>query len=85
MDPLRIVVRVACAYVLLLVLVRLAGKTAVNHASPFEFVFALVLGDLVDDAIWAEVSASTFVAASGALFVVHTALDFARYRAGFSR
>lgn len=85
MDPGRILVRVAFAYVVLLVLIRLTGKTAVKHASPFEFVLALVLGDLVDDAIWAEVSASTFVAATGALFIVHTALDVVRYRAGLSR
>ncbi len=85
MDPLRIVVRVACAYVLLLVLVRLAGKTTVKHASPLDFVTALIAGDLVDDAVWAEVNASVFVVAAGSLFMVHAAVDYVRYRAGLAR
>lgn len=85
MDPLRIVVRVVCAYILLLVMVRLAGKTAVKHASPLDFVTALILGDLVDDAVWAEVNASVFVVATGSLFMVHAAVDYVRYRAGFAR
>jgi uncharacterized membrane protein YcaP (DUF421 family) len=82
MDLGRIVIRVVFAYVVLLVLIRLTGKTAVNHASPVEFVLAMVLGDLVDDAVWAEVNASTFVVAAGALFFVHTAFDLTRFRAG---
>ena len=85
MDPLRIVIRVAFAYVLLLVFVRLAGKRAVKHASPFDFVTALILGDLVDDAVWAEVNASVFVVAAGALFMAHTVFDYARYRTGVTR
>ncbi len=85
MDPLRIVVRVVCAYILLLVLVRLAGKTAVKHTSPLDFVTALIVGDLVDDALWADVNASVFVVAAGSLFMMHAALDYARYRAGLAR
>jgi uncharacterized membrane protein YcaP (DUF421 family) len=85
MDPLRIVVRVVFAYLVVLVFLRLTGKRAVKHASPFDFVVALILGDLIDDALWAEVNASTFVVASGALFFVHTAFDLARYRSGLAR
>jgi len=85
MDPLRIVVRVAFAYAVLLVLMRLAGKRAVKQASPFDFTVALVLGDLVDDLVWAEVNASAFVAATGMLLFVHTAFDLLRYRAGLRR
>jgi uncharacterized membrane protein YcaP (DUF421 family) len=85
MDPLRIVVRVVFAYLVVLVFLRLTGKRAVKHASPFDFVVALILGDLIDDALWAEVNASTFVVASGALFFVHTAFALARYRSGLAR
>jgi len=82
MDPLRIVARVAFAYVLLLVFIRLTGKTAVNHAAPLDFVVALIVGDLIDDVLWGEVNASVFIVAAGALFLVHTALDLIRFRIG---
>ena len=85
MDPLRVVARVVFVYVVLLIFVRLAGKTAVKHSSPLDFVTALIVGDLVDDALWAEVNASVFVAAAGSLFVMHAALDYARYRVGLAR
>lgn len=82
MDPLRIIVRVVFAYVVLLVLVRLSGKRTVKQANPFDFTVALILGDLVDDLVWAEVNGSVFVAAAGMLVFVHTAFDLLRYRAG---
>lgn len=82
MDPLRIVLRVGVAYVVLLALVRVSGKRLVKQGSPFDFTVALVVGDLVDDLLWAEVSASLFVAAAGMLVFVHTAFDLVRYRAG---
>jgi uncharacterized membrane protein YcaP (DUF421 family) len=82
MDPLRIVVRVVFAYVLLLVLVRLGGKRLVKQASPFDFTLALIIGDMVDDLLWGEVDGSIFVTAVGVLFLIHAAVDFLRYRAG---
>jgi uncharacterized membrane protein YcaP (DUF421 family) len=81
-DPFRIVVRVLFAYVLLLLLVRLSGKRSVKHGSPVDFTVALILGDMVDDVLWAEVSAAAFVVATGALMTVHVAVDLLRVRAG---
>jgi uncharacterized membrane protein YcaP (DUF421 family) len=81
MDPLRIVVRVVFAYVVLLVLVRISGKRLVKQGTPFDFTVALVLGDLIDDLVWAEVNASVFVVAAGMLMFVHAAFDLLRYRA----
>src|ERR671912_317017 len=49
MDPLRIVARVLFAYVVLLVLVHVGGKRIVRHATPFDFVLSLILGDMMDD------------------------------------
>jgi len=63
------------AYVLLLVLVRISGKRAVKQENAIGLVMALVLGDLVDDAIWREVSAAMFVAATGTMFLVHAVLE----------
>ena len=80
MDPFRILVRCVFAYVVLLVFVRLSGKRSVKHANTFDFVLALILGDLVDDLLWAEVAASTFVVATGVLMTFHTTLDLLRFR-----
>jgi uncharacterized membrane protein YcaP (DUF421 family) len=84
-DPLRILVRCVFAYVVLLLFVRLSGKRAVKHANTFDFVLALVLGDMIDDFLWAEVGASAFVIATGVLMTVHTAVDVLRFRAGAMR
>jgi len=81
-DPLRIALRAIFAYVVLLVLIRLSGKRSVKQANVFEFTVAIVLGDLVDDMVWAEVAASQFLAAAGVLMLVHVAFDRARFRVG---
>ena len=80
MDPLRIVARVLFAYVVLLVLVRVGGKRLVRHASPFDFALSLILGDMVDDLLWAEVDAAVFVVAAGVLVMIHVAMDLLRFR-----
>lgn len=85
MDPLRIVIRVVFAYVVLLAFIRLSGKRGVKQANVFDFTVAIVLGDLVDDMLWAEVPASQFVVATGMLMIVHVALDLVRFRTGAGR
>jgi uncharacterized membrane protein YcaP (DUF421 family) len=75
MDPLRIVARVLFAYVMLLVLMRLSGKHTLKQGSAFDFTLALVLGDMVDDMIWAEVNASAFVVGTLILLLAHRAAD----------
>ena len=80
MDPLRIVARVLFAYVVLLVLVRVGGKRLVRHASPFDFALSLILGDMVDDLLWAEVDAAVFVVGAGVLVMIHVAMDLLRFR-----
>jgi uncharacterized membrane protein YcaP (DUF421 family) len=81
MDPLRIAVRAAFVFVFLLAMVRISGKHTVNQGTPFDFVLALIVGDLVDDLVWAEVSASTFVAAAGTLFVANIVSSAMTWRA----
>lgn len=67
MDPLRLVARCVTSYVVLLLLLRLAGARSVKHASPLDFVVALIVGDLIDDALWAEVPIAQFIVASATL------------------
>jgi uncharacterized membrane protein YcaP (DUF421 family) len=73
MDPLRVAVRCVLAYVFLLVVLRLAGKQAVRQATTFDFVLALILGDLIDDALWAEVPVAQFVVATTTLVLLKLA------------
>jgi uncharacterized membrane protein YcaP (DUF421 family) len=85
MDPLRIAARVVFAYVVLMVMVRVSGKRTVRHASPFDFTLTLILGDMVDDLLWAEVDASVFVVAAGMLVIMHIVIGLAQMRAATSR
>jgi uncharacterized membrane protein YcaP (DUF421 family) len=83
MDPLRIAARALFAYGIVLVLIRLTGKRTVRHGSALDFTIALVVGDLVDDMIWAEVPVGQFIVAAMMLFMVHITLDVARFRSSF--
>jgi uncharacterized membrane protein YcaP (DUF421 family) len=81
MDPLRILARVLLSYVLLLILMRAGGKRLVRHASPLDFALSVIIGDMIDDLLWAEVDASVFVVGVGVLLLIHVALDLVRFRA----
>ena len=60
MDLWRIAVRALAAYVYLLVMTRASGKRVVSQATPFDFVVSLIIGDLIDDFLWAEVGLAKF-------------------------
>jgi uncharacterized membrane protein YcaP (DUF421 family) len=79
MDPLGIAARAVFSYVALLILVRVTGKQSIRHGTTFQFVIALVIGDMVDNAIWAEVSLLKFLVAVGTLFGTHWAVEYANY------
>ncbi len=61
MELYRIAVRAVFAYVFLHVIIRTSGNKTIGQASAFDFVLAVVLGDMVDDLLWTEVPASQFV------------------------
>lgn len=67
MDLQSIALRVVFAYVVLLALLRFSGKRTIGEASPQQFVLAIVIGDLVDDLLWAEVGPAKFLAGAVAL------------------
>ena len=81
MDPLRTAVRCMVAYLFLLGLLRLAGKRSIRAGSPFDFVLALTLGDLIDDAIWGEVPVAQFFVASATLVLTKLLMTWRRIRA----
>jgi uncharacterized membrane protein YcaP (DUF421 family) len=72
MDPVRIVVRVLFVYVVALALIRVSGKRAVKQGDLTSFVVAIILGDMFDDAFWAEVPMSEFVVGAGTLLLMHS-------------
>ncbi len=80
MDLLRILARVLFAYVMLLIMMRTGGKRLVRHASPLDFALSVILGDMIDDMLWAEVDASVFVVGAGVLVMIHLTLDLLRFR-----
>jgi uncharacterized membrane protein YcaP (DUF421 family) len=83
MTLAAIAVRAIVAYVFLLLLVRLAGKRTIWHGTPMDFVVALILGDMVDDLLWAEVAASEFIVATSTLFLAHLMLSTCIFRNPF--
>lgn len=77
MSLTAIVLRVLFTYVFLLAIIRISGKRTLAQGGPFDFIVALVLGDMIDDMIWAEVPASVFVVGTGTLLLTHTVLTWA--------
>ncbi len=71
MDPLRIAVRAAFAFVFVLILVRASGKRTIRQGEVSSFIVALVIGDLFDDLFWAEVPSAQFIVAVGTLVTLH--------------
>ena len=77
MELHRVAIRAVFVYLLLLALIRMSGKRTVAEGTTFSFVLALILGDMIDDALWAEVPAAQFVAAAGTLGIVHLLVSWA--------
>lgn len=71
MDPLRIAVRVAFTFAILLILIRAAGKRSIRHGDLSSFIVAVVIGDLFDDFFWAQVAAAQFIVAAGTIAMLH--------------
>jgi uncharacterized membrane protein YcaP (DUF421 family) len=80
MDLWRIAVRALIAYVYLLVTTRVSGKRVVSQATPFDFVVALIIGDLIDDFLWAEVSAAKFGAGVASIFLCDAVVKIGAFR-----
>ena len=67
MELYKIAIRAVFSFAFLLLIVRISGKRTVAEGTMFDFVLALILGDMIDDALWAEVPASQFVVATATL------------------
>ncbi|HJR67892.1 MAG TPA: YetF domain-containing protein [Gemmatimonadaceae bacterium] len=67
MSVLAIAVRAVAAYLFLLVLLRVSGKRLLSEATGMQFVLAIMMGDLVDDAMLATVPFAQLIVAAGTL------------------
>jgi uncharacterized membrane protein YcaP (DUF421 family) len=77
MSLSAIAIRALFAFLFLFLMLRLSGKRTIGQATPLDLVVALILGDMIDDLLWAEVSAARFVVATGVLMLCHIALSAA--------
>jgi uncharacterized membrane protein YcaP (DUF421 family) len=82
MELYKILLRVIFAYIFILILLRLSGKREIAQATGFDFVLALILGELFDDLFWAEVPASQFVVAAGTLVFLQVLTALGSYLSG---
>jgi uncharacterized membrane protein YcaP (DUF421 family) len=80
MELWRIVVRALLVYVFALAVIRITGKRTVGRADLSSFVVMLVIGDMFDDMLWAEVPAAQFVVGVGALLLTHVAVGLGLFR-----
>lgn len=75
----HIAVRAVVAYLYLLFVTRMSGKRVISQATPFDFVVALILGDLIDDALWAKVSIAKFAGAVGSIMICDALTKFGAF------
>jgi uncharacterized membrane protein YcaP (DUF421 family) len=67
MSVLQIAIRAIATYVFLLALLRISGKRVIAEATGMQFVLAILIGDLTDDAMLGAVPFAQFVVAAGVL------------------
>src|SRR5688572_32716737 len=86
MEYERLVLRTLFAWLVLHQLFRYAGKRTVTsiggagNRSGIDLMLALIVGDLIDDLLWAEVPGAQFVVAAGTLVLLHLTLAIMRSR-----
>src|SRR5919106_1876375 len=77
MSILQIGLRALVAYVFLLALVRVSGKRLISEATGMQFVLAIIMGDLVDEAMLATTPFAQLIAAAGTLTLLHLIVTIA--------
>ncbi len=75
-DLLMTVVRSIGLYVIMLVVIRLLGKKTIGNFTAFDLLVALMLGEVVDEVIYGDVS---FIEGTVAIIVIAVAKYFTTY------
>ena len=76
MSLLGVAVHALVAYAFLLLLIRVSGKRLLSEATGMEFVLAIMIGDLVDDAVFGQARLTQFAVAAVTLTVLQMAIAF---------
>ena len=77
MSLTGLVVRAVVSYVFLLALLRVSGKRLISQATGIEFALAIMIGDLVDDAMFATIPFAQFIVAAGTLTLIQLIVGIA--------
>ena len=76
LDITGIILRASIMYLFALVLVRISGKQALGQLTAMDFVITLIIGDLFDDIIWAEVLVAQGIVAFTVIVFAHMLVTF---------
>lgn len=75
-----VVLRISIIYLYALAALRLSGKRSIGDLSPMDFVVALILGDLFDDVIWAEIPVPQGLVAMTTIISLHMLMSYVTYK-----
>jgi uncharacterized membrane protein YcaP (DUF421 family) len=79
-DLIGIAVRVSVMYVYALLILRLAGKRSIANLSALDLIVGLVIGDMFDDVIWAEIPLAQGMLGMTTFVLLHSLVTFASYK-----
>lgn len=72
--------RASFVYIYLLIIVRILGKREIGASSAFDLLVALMLGDVVDEVIYGDVSIAQGAVAMAIIAIWHIVNSFASYK-----
>lgn len=79
-ELLYTALRASFVYVFLLIVVRLLGKREIGNTTAFDLIVALILGEVVDEIIYGDVTILQGVVAIGATAVWHLVNSWASFK-----
>jgi len=80
MELYKIAIRALFAYIFLYVMMRQSDKGEVAQVRPIDLVLVIIMGDMIDDLLWAEVPASEFVVGVTSIMLMHAMMLIMSYR-----
>ena len=82
-ELLYTALRASFVYVFLLIVVRLLGKREIGNTSAFDLIVALILGEVVDEIIYGDVTILQGVVAIVVVAIWHVANSWASFKSKF--
>jgi uncharacterized membrane protein YcaP (DUF421 family) len=82
-ELLYTALRASFVYVFLLIVVRLLGKREIGNTTAFDLIVALILGEVVDEIIYGDVTILQGVIAIAVTAIWHTVNSWASFRSEF--